>query len=162
MALHQHVHSADARPVVLTGPLLFGADRAVMQWVARRLDRVEWGDSYAAIGVVDSSRSQLIAGVVFHGFDGTNMMQSAAAETPSWCRPAVLRGLFYYPFITAGCRRLTCLIASSNARSLRLNEGIGFVREGVLREHAEDGGDSIVLGMLRRECRFLTAEERHG
>ena len=141
--------------VVAGSRLLFGADEAVASWVSIRLQESPWVGCYSAIGVLDSNRSRLIAGVVYHGYDGTNIMQSTAADVPTWCRPGVLRGLFHYPFVTLGCRRMTALIEESNARSLSVTEKLGFKREGVLREFASDGGNAIVLGMLRKECRYL-------
>jgi len=44
-----------------------------------------------------------------------------------------------------------------NERSLRLLEGLGFRREGLLRERYHVGGeiqDAVVLGLLRREARL--------
>lgn len=51
-------------------------------------------------------------------------------------------------------RRLTATIAVDNQPSRRLVESLGFVREGVLREHFLIGGepmDEVVYGLLRSE-----------
>ena len=59
-----------------------------------------------------------------------------------------------------GCRRVTGYVPAANARARRLDEHLGFVYEGRLREALPDGQDVLVLGMLRRECRWLDYDER--
>lgn len=57
-------------------------------------------------------------------------------------------------FRETSLRRLFALVDESNAPSLRLLEKLGFVREGVLREHFVIAGrpvNEVVLGLLRRE-----------
>lgn len=71
-----------------------------------------------------------------------------------------LAAAFYYPFVQNGLRRLTGLVEASNTDALRLNRHMGWRPEGVLREAARNGDDLIVLGMLRRECRFILSQHR--
>lgn len=65
-----------------------------------------------------------------------------------------LRVSFYFPFVQLGLRRLTGLVPSNNEKALRLDMKLGFKEEGRMREALPDC-DIVVLGMLRRECRFI-------
>lgn len=65
-----------------------------------------------------------------------------------------LEGLLRVCFERLALRRVGAQVYATNARSLRLFEGAGFVREGALREHVvKDGApvDEVMLGLLRRE-----------
>ncbi|MCG7492465.1 GNAT family N-acetyltransferase [Thalassobius sp. Cn5-15] len=138
----------------VVGQLVLRADRVVADWVAKRLSATPWAGSFAAIGVLDKNRSGLIAGAVYHGFDGRNVIMSIAADSPNWSRKGILKSLFHYPFNSLGCQRVTATVDESNHRSLRLCRGLGFVQEGIIRQGADDG-DVVLLGLLKAECRFL-------
>lgn len=59
-----------------------------------------------------------------------------------------------YAFDVLDLDRITAEVYADNPRSVRLLEGVGFVREGVMREHVHRGGqrvDELIFGMLRRE-----------
>lgn len=63
----------------------------------------------------------------------------------------LIREVFNYIFVKAGCARCTCLIRKSNTRSIRLAEKLGFKKEGVLRKYYGDE-DAFVYGLLKEEC----------
>jgi RimJ/RimL family protein N-acetyltransferase len=67
-----------------------------------------------------------------------------------------LFSVFWCPFVQFGVRHITCAIEASNERSVRLCAHMGFELEGRLREAAQGGEDIIIMGMLKRECRFLS------
>jgi UDP-4-amino-4,6-dideoxy-N-acetyl-beta-L-altrosamine N-acetyltransferase len=61
-------------------------------------------------------------------------------------------------FIELRLQKLCAQVLASNDRSLALHERMGFVREGVLREHirhADGMHDLVVLGLLREEWEAL-------
>ena len=66
-----------------------------------------------------------------------------------------LAAILDYGFDVMGLNRVQVLAMPGNARSLRLAERLGFVREGVLREHGHDESgslvDDVVLSLLCRE-----------
>ena len=74
-----------------------------------------------------------------------------------------LTAILDHGFGVMGLNRVQVLVMPRNARSLRLVRRLGFVREGVLREHGLDEtgavGDDVVLSLLRREW---TAPPRGG
>jgi ribosomal-protein-alanine N-acetyltransferase len=72
-----------------------------------------------------------------------------------YAREAVSR-LLDFAFGPLGLARLEADVDPNNARSLRLAEGLGFVREGLARERWRVGGgvqDAVLLGLLARERR---------
>ncbi|WP_246459405.1 GNAT family N-acetyltransferase [Streptomyces himalayensis] len=59
-----------------------------------------------------------------------------------------------YAFDVLGLDRITAEVFADNPRSVRLLEGAGFVREGVMRESIQRDGrrvDELVFGLLRHE-----------
>ena len=81
-------------------------------------------------------------------------MHIASNGSRRWLTRAFLREAFGYPFLQLGLRRVTGLVAASNKDALRFDLHLGFRVEGLCREGAPDG-DLFILGMLRRECRFI-------
>ena len=69
---------------------------------------------------------------------------------------AALRQLVELAFVRARFRRLMALIAAENVASQRVIEKVGFVREGLLRQHFLIDGrpvDEIAYGLLCTEWR---------
>jgi hypothetical protein len=137
-------------------------DPAVAQWTLDRMARegishVSELGQHMSIGVAKDGAP--LAGVIFNWYrvmpHGHDMRVIIAADSPEWCLPGVLRELFRYPFEIAGCIRLTAIIRDGNTRSLRLCQGLGFKREGVLRRAYDGKTNAIVLGMLKHECKWL-------
>lgn len=65
-----------------------------------------------------------------------------------------IRAVFRYVFLELGCRRVTGRVDAALDWAAHLPR-LGFVEEGRLRGGAPSGGDTIIFGMLRRECRWL-------
>lgn len=142
------------------GPLVFGADQVVAEFVRRRIPGAEDGfGPCTAIGVIRNER--LIGGVVYHNYQQSyrSIQVSFAFDSPLWATPFVLRAVCRYPFIQLGCDRVTALVIKKNKRSRKMVEGIGFKLEGVARK-GFGRDDCCIYGLLRPECRFL--EENNG
>ena len=103
---------------------------------------------------------ELVAGVVYEGFNGRNMWAHVAAMPGArWLRRDYLRACFVYPFVLCGVDRLSGYVNESNAEARRFDEHLGFKEESRLRGAAPDGGDVILYVMWRDECRFLSRTE---
>lgn len=72
-----------------------------------------------------------------------------------WASRATLRHVFGFPFQQLGLHRVTVVVRKDNEASLSLCDRLGYAREGCVREAFDDGADGIVMGMLRRECRWI-------
>ncbi len=100
---------------------------------------------------------ELVAGVVYEGFNGSNMwIHVAALPGARWLVRSYLYACFYYPFGLCGVERLSGYVNASNAAARRFNEHLGFQEEARLRGAAPDGGDVIVYVMWKRECRHVS------
>lgn len=133
--------------------VVFDQPERIAEFVRARIPEcAHWDDRYSAIGLEDGG--ELIAGVLYDTLSTTNICMHVAAEpgTP-WLTRDFLKHVFGYPFGQLGLPRVTALTAEDNAASLKLQEALGFTREGVMRE-GMGNRDLIVSGMLRRECRY--------
>ena len=81
------------------------------------------------------------------------------AGTGHWLSRTALDVFFSYPFIDLGVRRVTGFVTRKNKKARRLNEKLGFVQEGCIRQAAYNGDHLMVYGMLRKDCRWLKARE---
>ena len=99
---------------------------------------------------------ELVAGVVYEGYNGVNVwMHVAAAPGRQWMNKEYLRYCFYYPFVEMGCQRVSGSVDASNEDARRFDEHLGFKQEAVLQGAAADGGDVILYVMRREDCRYV-------
>lgn len=99
---------------------------------------------------------ELVAGVVYEGYNGKNIwMHVAAVPGSKWMSRDYLRAVFVYPFEVCGVDRVSGYVNESNHKAQRFNEHLGFKQEARLRGAAPDGGDVILYTMWREDCRFL-------
>lgn len=126
----------------------------VLPFVQRLLPGLPKTQGMQGIGL--RKRGNLVAGVIYEGFNGQNMWIHVAAEPGArWLVRDYLRACFVYPFVVCGVNRLSGYVNESNALARRFDEHLGFKQEAVLKGAAPDGGDVIVYVMWRDECRFL-------
>ena len=105
----------------------------------------------------------IIAGVVYNNWQPAykSIELAMAATRPDWARRATISKLLGYPFLQLGVGRVTTLTRATNERALRLNAGLGFVREGVIRQGYGDD-DMIVMGLLRSDAEKWIGKESAG
>ena len=138
----------------LVGSILFGADEEIAAYVAKKIGRRQPFEKFTALGVV--RRGVPVGGIVYHNYQDWGCIEvSLAFDSPLWCTPQTLRGLFAYPFIGLRCVRMTAVVARRNKRSRRLVKGLGFKEEGVARRGYDGRDDAVGYGLLRGECRFI-------
>lgn len=104
---------------------------------------------YAAIGLERDRR--LVGAAVFNLFDPPDISVSVAVDPAG--RPGVRRLLTAcrrYVFDQLGCARVSAAIRADNTASLSNAQRLGFAVEGVKRRAAPDGGDVVMLGLLRK------------
>ena len=128
--------------------ILHGLDLA--PWVLKRIPVMHRFGPNVCIGVGDDER--LLAAAVYYQYDGYNMQMAFATDSPKAITRMVLRELLGYPFHIAGCGRVTNFVEATNVRSIRLTEGVGFKREGLIRRGYRNGNDAIVYGLLPEDA----------
>lgn len=101
---------------------------------------------------------ELVAGVLYEGFNGRNVWMHVAAEPGArWLVRDYLRACFAYPFLVCGVERISGYVNESNALARRFNEHLGFREEARLRGAGPDGGDVIIFVMWKKDCRHALA-----
>lgn len=110
---------------------------------------------YTAIGQFDGL-GNIVGGCVFTNYTQRDIHGHLAGHG-NWLTRAFLGECFRYIFVQLKCRRCTGLVARSNVRAQKFDEGLGFHYEGVLRAYLPNDEDCFIYGMLREECRWLNA-----
>lgn len=106
-------------------------------------------------GLCQCNGDEVVAAVVYDQCNGANIFAHIAAiPGRRWLTRHFLHEMFKYPFVTLGCRRVTCPINSTNEAALRFNEHLGFHREAVLRCAGKDEQDVLLHVMFREDCRY--------
>jgi hypothetical protein len=128
-------------------------DPRMADWIAARIPGMT-GDFLrrhaACCGVVING--QLLAGMAWSGVERGNIEITFAADSPRWATRETIARLMWGFFEKLDCHRVTTRIHAKNERAIRFNEGIGFKREGLIREGWGAGEDAVLLGLLRSEA----------
>ncbi|CAB3774009.1 GNAT family N-acetyltransferase [Paraburkholderia humisilvae] len=133
--------------------LIFDRSDEVTNFVAAMTGEARY-DNCTTIGL--EKGGQIVAGVLYQGHNGPNVLMHFSLQgSRHVITRAFVCAAFMYPFQVLGCNRVTGLVRTDNLEAQRLDQHLGFVREGVMRQGARDGTDFIMYGMLRQECRFL-------
>jgi len=125
------------------------------QWIAERAG-LFIGPAFRAIEAIDDSGR--IHGMV--GYDGWT--DNAAHMHVALAHPAAARHLlgpaFRIPFAELGKGLVIATVLSTNARSLALMPGLGFVEKCRIRDGQKVGVDIVLFEMRREQCRWLSRE----
>lgn len=98
--------------------------------------------------------------VIFDGFSECDCNMHVATDgSGTAISKRLFQEAFWYPFVTAGLRRVTGLVDSRNKKAIEFDRHLGFVYEGLCRNALPDG-DIVIMGMLREDCRFIPAKYR--
>jgi hypothetical protein len=146
--------------------LVFPGDEAtnvqIAEWVMQRLGR-RAVKPYRSIGAVDEA-GQLVAGVVFNGYNGANVDLSIYA--PGCISRSAIRQVMHYAFDVLKATRITVRIKRRRRGIVGkvplygvggVVERLGFVFECCAARYYGEGKamDAMVYRMLREDCRWL-------
>lgn len=137
----------------MTERYVYGDDERLLPWAEERIPFGSFRDDAHAIGYEKDGR--LVAVVVFDTFSTTGCFVHLASEGRKWMSRDFAAVAMAYPFIQCGFPRVTCIVSTNNAMSVRFTRLCGWVQEGVMRGAGNEGEDILIFGMLRRECRWL-------
>lgn len=99
---------------------------------------------------------ELIAGVVYEGYNGTNVfVHVAAVPGKRWLNRDFLAYAFHYPFNELKVKRISAYIMANNLESIRGSEHLGFQLEATLEGAGQDGVDVLIYKMKREDCRYV-------
>lgn len=138
----------------LVDSVLYGADDLVAEWMGRRFGSGKAHPPYVAIGIVDDDETRLLGGCLFFNAEDRDIQFSVVMEPGCARKVRALARVYGYVFNQLGIERITAMIEIKNVRSVKLAEGFGFVREGVKRRAAPDGGHVGVFGLLKKDFKL--------
>lgn len=129
-------------------------DGMITRFVCQGLkENEDWVGEHLGLGIW--LEKKLIAGVIYHDIrPKINVWVTIYSTDKKWCNKRVLRAIFEVAFDFLNCRRISVLVSAQNTKSLKLVEGLGFKKEGVLRAFQDDGDDGLVFSMLKSECQW--------
>ena len=123
--------------------LIFDDKERVGTWVAERVKQLaSWGDFYAMGAELNG---ELVSGVVYNNVGASNATCHIAVSKPTKTLSQLLDHAFVYAFDQLGLKRLTVFVESTNHKSLRIGNHIGFVQECVMHQAGDDGQDVVIL-----------------
>ncbi|ARV77123.1 acyl-CoA N-acyltransferase [Pseudomonas phage Skulduggery] len=135
-----------------SGPLL--------DWAAARYDRNAIDGDTHALGIEVDGVIRAVA--MYNNFNTVSCsMHVVSDDGKRWASRTFLSAAFSYPFVQLGLKRVTAMVPAKNTDALCLDLRLGFKVEGTMAE-ATDDDDIVVMGMLRRNCMWITEEQRHG
>ncbi len=139
--------------------IITGQDARCGPWLAAK-QGIEWyPGSGSTIGLEDEN-GELLAVTCFDTYNGVNIgVHIAAVPGKRWMTREYLWYIFHYPFKQLKVRRVTAVIASTNADAWGFIENLGFTLEATLKD-AHPGGDLKIYRMYSDECRWLNLKER--
>ncbi len=129
-------------------------DGSIAKWVCDGLkEDTRWIGGNVTMGIVFDGK--LIAGIIFNDIrHGRDVWLTIYSTNKRWCTRRVLRAVFDLAFDVMDCKRISLFVSKDNEPSINLVEGLGFVREGLLRQYRDNGDDCFVYGMLKPDCKW--------
>ena len=135
---------------------VFDSER-IGNWVCEKAGgRYQIGNT----GIGYEKDGDLIAGVMYDGFNGSNISIHSRIDNPRIVPKKFYWMVFDYPFNQLNVKRLSGIVCFNNNKAQRLNEHLGFKREAVLGDYFPEG-DAIVYVMRKDDCRFLGEKYVH-
>ena len=131
---------------------VMGQDRAALQWVAEQTREPNRFTPKATTLCIKAKNGARAVAVYDFWKPAHQTMAIAIAGEPGWVSRGAIKVILAAPFAMLPVNRLHCIIHKKNKASRRLVEGVGFVREGVLKEFWGPGrGDAVTYRLLRSE-----------
>jgi RimJ/RimL family protein N-acetyltransferase len=124
------------------------------------IEKANQNEHELVLGIIVKSNDRLIGGTGFHNIDFRNRHASfgiAIGEKAEWGKGYGTEAtclMVQHAFQTLNLNRVWLHVYEYNERGLRAYEGVGFKKEGRLRqEHFREGRywDIIVMGILRED-----------
>jgi RimJ/RimL family protein N-acetyltransferase len=136
-----------------------GIRQSAYDWIASRAHIArDLQDNDVHIAFVDEESNEIQGCLLFSDYDGHNIFVHLAIDNPRVCTKTNIRLMFDYAFNQAGCHRLSAICVNGYERNEKLLAGVGFVKEGVVRQAMKVNGkwiDAALYGILKGECLWV-------
>ena len=110
------------------------------------------------VGWVDQNKLRICVGI--NAFLGKTCQIHVAFE-PEWTftPKTLMHAVFRYVFVTRDRELLIGIVNSNNEKAMKYDLHLGFSELYRIPKLHDDGGDIVILGMRKSECRYLKSEE---
>lgn len=102
----------------------------------------------------------LLGGSIFVNHTGYSIAMHVASFRPGWINRDLLYVTFHYPFMQLGVEKVFGQVPANNKKALEFDLNLGFKIEGEVKDVFPGGESVYILGMYRRDCRFLAITPR--
>ena len=126
----------------------------ITKWVCQHLNFKNWdiGPHYTLGFFVGN---KLIGGLIYHEIrPNRDLWWTIYTTDKRWCTKAVLKYIFEAAFNYWNVERISLLVNTDNYSCIKLVEGLGFKREGLIRRFRDDGSDCYFYGLLKSENKW--------
>lgn len=126
-------------------------DESTIRWVQDKLPWLHGVKKVISFAVVLDNR--LVAAALYNNFIALNCQLTFVSDAPRWASRQVVRQILGFPFFETDSLRITTFTDAENTKALKLNEKLGFVREGVLRcgSPMGNGNDGVICGLTKQD-----------
>lgn len=124
----------------------------VFNWVIQNLETSpENFAKHITLGIM--LEGKIIAGVILSDIrENVDVWLTIFSDNKRWCNKRILCAIFGVCFELLKCRRASVRVDEKNQKSIKLIEGLGFQKEGVLKGFEDNGHDSIIYAMFNNQC----------
>lgn len=131
--------------------IVWDRPQEVGRWVCERNGSSFVPSESTAIGVARGG--QIVGGVVFDNWNGNSICMHVAGEG-NWFSRSFAQACFGYAFIQLKVKKALAPVDSTNEKSKRFCERLGFRLEATITS-AGKTGDLLVFSMTPEQCRWL-------
>tara|TARA_R110000796_G_scaffold247572_1_gene373122 strand:+ start:1811 stop:2245 length:435 start_codon:yes stop_codon:yes gene_type:complete len=110
------------------------------------------------IAFIDSNNNKILGCLLFSDYDGNNIFVHLALDDPKVCQRRYIKLMFDYAFNQCKCNRMTAMCINGYERNEKLLKGVGFVKEGIIRESIKINNkwiNAALYGILKGECKWV-------
>lgn len=137
--------------------VLYGQESRLLPWAAEKIGLGEFRRDAYCIGL--EKDGNIVAVAVYDTFSAVECNVHLASDgSKNWLNREFIVHAFAYPFIQCGFLSITGVVPADNKAALRFNEHIGWTRCGYRRKAMPDGGDIVIMEMMREDCKWLPKE----
>lgn len=97
--------------------------------------------------------------VCWNHFNGKMCSMHTMIQKPEFVSRKMVRSVFEFPFEKCGLEHVIAPCPSSNLAAIDFDKRIGFKEMHRFEKAAMDGGDLVILGMSKAECRWLKGKK---
>lgn len=102
---------------------------------------------------------ELLGGVIYTNYTGRSLQMHMAGFAPAWATLHFMWSIYDFPFNVLKVERVIATVPSTNERSMKITQQMGFEYTTTI-PGVVPWGDMEILSMSRAQCRWLKLAER--